>query len=61
MNIYHYRHIMVANTPGKLNIICATTHAKNQCSLVYMLLRIHQETAIRINIRRTEITLYLTL
>ena len=33
---------------------------KNQCSLVYMLLRIHQETAIRINIRRTEITLYLT-
>lgn len=24
----HYRHIMVANTPGKLNIICATTHAK---------------------------------
>lgn len=28
MNIYHYRHIMVANTPGKLNIICATTHAK---------------------------------
>ncbi len=28
MNIYHYRHIMAANTPGKLNIICATTHAK---------------------------------
>ena len=24
MNIYHYRHIMVANTPGKLNIMRLT-------------------------------------